>query len=178
MTDYRRNFVPGGSYFFTVALAQRSEGLLIDHIELLRRAISDVKRELPLEVVAMVVLPEHLHCVWTLPAGDSDYPTRWKKIKALFSRGLPKGERRSTSRIAKGERGIWQRRYWEHTLRNEDDLRRHVDYIHFNPVKHGHVHHVKEWPYSTFHRYVRQGLYPDDWAGDGIAIEHDYGERV
>lgn len=177
MTDYRRHFVPGGSYFFTVALAQRSGRLLTDNIALLRRAVSDVKHEQPFVLVAMVVLPEHLHCVWTLPAGDCDYPTRWKKIKALFSRGLPKGERRSTSRVAKGERGIWQRRYWEHTLRN-DDMRRHVDYIHFNPVKHGYVQSVKEWPYSTFHRYVRQGLYADDWAGGGIDMEHGCAERV
>jgi len=178
MTDYRRNFIPGGSYFFTVAMAERSGRLLVDNIELLRRAVSDVKSELPFELVAMVVLPEHLHCVWTLPAGDADYPLRWKKIKALFSRGLPKGERRSASRITKGEREIWQRRYWEHTLRNEDDLRRHVDYIHVNPVKHGLVRSVKEWPYSTFHRCVRQGLYPDDWAGGGVDMEHDCGERV
>jgi putative transposase len=177
MTDYRRNFVPGGSYFFAVATAKRSGHLLTTNIDLLRRAVSDVKRELPFELVAMVVLPEHLHCVWTLPAGDADYPLRWKKIKALFSRALPKGERRSASRIAKGERGIWQRRYWEHTLRNADDLQQHVDYVHFNPVKHGHVRCVKDWPYSTFHRYVRQGWYAEDWAGGGSDIGHDCGER-
>ncbi len=177
MTDYRRNFIPGGSYFFTVALAERSGRLLTDNIDLFRRAVSDVKRELPFELIAMVVLPEHLHCVWALPTGDADYPTRWKKIKAAFSRGLPQGERRSASRVAKGERGIWQRRYWEHTLRNDDDLRRHVDYIHYNPVKHGYVHHVREWPYSTFHRYVRCGVYSNDWAGGESDMEHDSGER-
>jgi len=178
MTDYRRNFIPGGSYFFTVALAERSGRLLTDNIDLLRHAVSGVKREHPFELVAMVVLPEHLHCVWVLPTGDADYPLRWKKIKAAFSHGLPQGERRSASRIAKGERGIWQRRYWEHTLRNDDDLRRHVDYIHYNPVKHGHVRYVKEWPHSTFHRYVRHGVYSNDWAGDGFDREHDFGERV
>lgn len=178
MTDYRRNFIPGGSYFFTVALAERSGRLLTDNIDLLRRAVSDVKRELPFGLIAMVVLPEHLHCVWALPPGDANYPTRWKKIKSAFSRGLPQSERRSASRAAKGERGIWQRRYWEHTLRNDDDLRRHVDYIHFNPVKHGHVRYVRDWPYSTFHRYVRHGLYPADWAGGGFDMEHDFGEGL
>jgi putative transposase len=162
MTDYRRNFVPGGSFFFTVVIANRSAPVLTDNIELLRHAVADVKRELPFELVAMVVLPEHLHCVWTLPEDDADYPTRWKKIKAVFSRGLPKGEQRSASRVAKGERGIWQRRFWEHTLRDDDDLRRHLDYIHFNPVKHGHVRNVIEWPYSSFHRYVRSGVYPSN----------------
>ena len=176
MTDYRRNFIPGGSYFFTVAMENRSGRLLTDNIELFRRAVSDVKRELPFDLVAMVVLPEHLHCVWTLPEGDADYPTRWKKIKAGFSRGLPKGERCSASRVAKGERGIWQRRFWEHTLRNDDDLRRHVDYIHYNPVKHGHVRYVKDWPYSTFHRYVQRGVYPVDWAGGEPDDGCDYGE--
>lgn len=176
MTDYRRNFIPGGSYFFTVALAERSGRLLTDNIELFRHAVADVKRELPFVLIAMVVLPEHLHCVWTLPAGDADYPTRWKKIKAAFSRGLPRDEHRSASRVAKGERGIWQRRYWEHTLRNDDDLRRHVDYIHYNPVKHGHVRCVKEWPHSTFHHYVRRGVYPEDWAGSGLDLGNDDGE--
>lgn len=178
MTDYRRNFIPGGSYFFTVALAERSGRLLTDNIDLLRCAVSDVKRELSFELIALVVLPEHLHCVWTLPAGNADYPTRWKKIKAAFSRGLPKGERRSASRVSKGERGIWQRRYWEHTLRNDADLRRHVDYIHYNPVRHGHVRTVREWPYSTFHQYARQGIYPTDWAGGGLEVGRDYGEMA
>ncbi|KAF0192028.1 MAG: hypothetical protein FD165_1362 [Gammaproteobacteria bacterium] len=178
MTNYRRTFIPGGSYFFTIAVAERSSRLLTDNIGLFRRAVADVKRELPFELIAMVVLPEHLHCVWTLPDGDADYPTRWKKIKAAFSRGIPKGERRSASRIAKGERGLWQRRYWEHTLEDEDDLRRHVDYIHYNPVRHGHVRCVKEWPYSTFHRDVREGIYPADWAGGASDAEHGFGERA
>ena len=176
MTDYRRSFVPGGSYFFTVAMANRAGCLLTDNIGLFRRAVSDVKRELPFDLVAMVVLPEHLHCVLTLPEGDADYQARWKKIKAAFSHGLPKGEHRSASRVAKGERGIWQRRFWEHTLRNDDDLRQHLDYIHYNPVKHGHVRCVKERPFSTFHRYVQRGVYPVDWAGGELDEMCDYGE--
>lgn len=124
----------------------------------------------------MVVLPEHLHCLWRLPPGDADFSTRWKKIKAAFSRAQPKTELRSASRAAKGERGIWQRRFWEHAVRDEADWRRHVDYIHFNPVKHGHVPRVADWPYSTFHDYVRRGLYPVDWGG-GVPEDGDrFGE--
>lgn len=178
MTDYRRNFVPGGSYFFTVAAADRSSRLLVDNMDLLRDALLLVKRSMPFGLIAMAVMPEHLHCVWTLPAGDADYPTRWKKIKAAFSRGLPKGESRSASRIAKGERGIWQRRYWEHSLRDENDMCRHIDYIHYNPVKHGHVINVADWPYSTFHQYVRRGVYTMDWAGSALDAMSNVGERI
>lgn len=116
---------------------------------------------------AIVVLPEHLHTIWTLPAGDCDYATRWRLIKSRFSRGMPTGERILRSRLGKGERGIWQRRYWEHTLRDELDYARHVDYIHINPVKHDYVNSVAEWPYSSFHRYVDMGVYPADWADTG-----------
>lgn len=127
----------------------------------------------PFDIVAWVVLPEHLHAIWTLPARDCDYPMRWRLIKTVFSRTLPATERRSQSRRAKSERGIWQRRYWEHTVRDPSDLERHIDYVHFNPVKRGLVAHVREWPYSTFHRYVQRVLYPADWGGgasaDGIA---------
>lgn len=165
MTNYRRNFVEGGSYFFTLTLADRKSRLLLDEAEPLRQAFQRIKKELPFNLDAMVVLPEHLHCIWTLPGDDSDFSTRWKKIKAGFSRRLPKTERPRESYIRKGERGIWQRRYWEHTLRDEDDFARHVEYIHYNPVKHGHVRMVREWPHSSFHRYVREGKYPIDWAG-------------
>ena len=177
MTNYRRSFIPGGTYFFTVAVAERSSRILTDNIELLRASLTSVKQEMPYTLVAMVVLPEHLHCIWTLPPGDCDYPTRWKKIKARFSHALPKGEQRSDSRITKGERGIWQRRYWEHTIADEQDLQHHVDYIHYNPVKHGHVQRVRDWPYSTFHQHVREGSYVLDWAGDGAHVAGGFGER-
>jgi putative transposase len=177
MTSYRRNFVPGGSYFFTVNLAGRRLRLLIEHIELLRNAFRDVKAVHPFAVEATVVLPDHLHALWTLPEGDADFAMRWRLIKAGFSRGLPRGERVSSSRSTKGERGIWQRRYWEHTLRDERDFERHVDYIHFNPVKHGHVRRVSDWPYSTFHQMVKLGIYPEDWAGDASTKDSGFGER-
>ena len=177
MTNYRRNFLPGGTYFFTAVLANRHSRLLVDKIEALRGALQHTQREMPFKVIAMVVLLDHLHCVWRLPQGDADYPTRWKLFKTAFSRCIPKGERRSVSRISKGERGIWQRRYWEHTLFDGDDVNRHIDYIHFNPVKHGYVDRVVDWPYSTFHRYVELNRYPADWAGGGVEWGSGFGER-
>jgi len=176
MTNYRRHFVAGGSYFFTVNLAERSSALLTENVHALRKAWREVRRELPFKTEAVVVLPDHLHCIWTLPPEDADFSSRWRKIKAAFSRQLPKIERRSASRLQKGERGIWQRRFWEHALRDETDWQRHVDYIHYNPVKHGHVKQVADWPYSTFHRYVRLGLYPRDWAGTGLDDPNQFGE--
>ena len=157
MTSYRRNFVPGGSYFFTVNLADRRSRLLTEHIDLLRAAFRDARSRHPFALEAVVVLPDHLHAIWTLPEGDQSFATRWRLIKAAFSRVLPPGERVSASRRSKGERGVWQRRYWEHTLRDDADFTRHADYVHFNPVKHGHVGRVKGWPYSSFHRMVRLG---------------------
>jgi putative transposase len=165
MTNYRRNFVPGGSYFFTLNLAERRLPLLTDHIGSLRVAFRDTRARHPFTIEAIVILPDHLHAIWTLPDGDKDFATRWRLIKSAFSRSLPSGERISASRARKGERGIWQRRYWEHTLRDEPDFERHADYIHFNPVKHGYVTRVDHWPYSSFQRMVRLGVYPQDWAG-------------
>lgn len=179
MTNYRRNFVSGGSFFFTVNLAERRLRLLTDHIDKLRVAFRAARTTHPFTFEAVVVLPDHLHAIWTLPEGDRDYSTRWRLIKSAFSRALPKGERISESRRRKGERGIWQRRYWEHTLRDERDFARHMDYIHINPVKHGLVMRVRDWPHSSFHRLVRLGAYPHDWAGDAseMAAGDGFGER-
>jgi putative transposase len=165
MSNYRRAWVPGGTYFFTVNLLERNRRRLVDHVELFRIAFAQARATRPFDVIAAVVLPDHLHCVWQLPPGDADNAVRWKAIKATFSRSLPRGERRSARRVAKGERGVWQRRYWEHLIRDDRDLAAHVDYIHFNPVKHRHVIRVEDWPYSSFHRYVRNGTLPPDWAG-------------
>jgi putative transposase len=166
MTGYRRNFVPGGSFFFTVNLADRRLNLLTDHVDLLRAAFRYTRTRHPFAIDAIVVLPEHSHAIWTLPEGDADFAMRWRLIKSAFSRNLPRGEPVSASRTAKSEREIWQRRYWEHTLRDEDDLVRHVDYIHFNPVKHGHATRVGEWAHSSFHRFVRLGILAGDWSSD------------
>ena len=181
MTNYRRNFARGGTYFFTVNLEDRRLNLLTEHIDQLRRAFEYVRTRHPVTIDAIVVLPEHLHTIWTLPEGDGDYAMRWRLIKSTFSRALPNGEAVSQSRTERGERGIWQRRYWEHTIRDEGDFARHVDYIHYNPVKHGHVTRVTDWSHSSFHRMVRQGIYPDDWGGDtkelGSANAAEFGER-
>lgn len=177
MTAYRRNFIPGGSFFFTVNLADRRSRLLIEKIDLLRESFRYTRARRPFTVDAVVVLPEHLHAIWTMPSGDADYATRWRLIKTVFSRGIEAAERRSTSREGKGERGIWQRRYWEHTLRDERDFERHYDYIHFNPVKHGHVSTVSEWPYSSYQRFVELGVYQVDWASGKNDEASDFGER-
>ncbi|MGH6714038.1 MAG: REP-associated tyrosine transposase [Bradyrhizobium sp.] len=177
MTGYRRNFIPGGSFFFTVNLADRRLRLLTDHIDALRSAFSETRQRHPFTTVATVVLPEHLHTVWILPEGDSDFATRWRKIKSAFSRQLPVAEPISNSRVTKGERGIWQRRFWEHTIRDESDFARHVDYVHVNPLKLGLVTRVRDWPYSSFHRMVKLGIYPEDWAGDVAELEGKFGER-
>ena len=161
---YRRAWVPGGTYFFTVALADRSQCLLTEHITALRQAIRTVRANHPFEILAMVVLPEHLHCIWQLPHGDLNYPTRWALIKPAFSRQIAAGESISLSRHLKRERGIWQRRYWEHCIRDEQDLQRHIDYIHYNPVKHGYVQRPIDWPFSSIHRYVRAGMLTVDWT--------------
>jgi putative transposase len=151
--------------------------LLTEHISLLRVAFRCVRARHPFTVEAAVILPDHLDTIWTLPGQDADFATRWRLIKSAFSRGLPRGEPISASRAGKGERGIWQRRYWEHTLRDEDDFARHLDYTHFNPVKHGYAPRVRDWSYSSFRRWVRLGAYPEDWAG-GLSTEaRSFGER-
>jgi putative transposase len=179
MTSYRRNFIPGGSFFFTVNLANRRLSLLTAHIDLLRAAFREIRQRHPLTIDAIVVLPEHLHTVWTMPDGDADFAMRWRQIKSAFSRNLTSDEPVSSSRAARGERGIWQRRYWEHTIRDEEDYARHIDYVHINPVKHGLVKRVCDWAPSSFHRHVELGIYPADWAGDLSKFERgaDFGER-
>jgi putative transposase len=164
MPDYRRLYLPGGMFFFTVNLADRREQLLTRHVHLLRLAFAETRRALPFGIEAIVVLPEHLHCIWKLPPCDSDFPTRWRLIKAGFSRRMCLNEDVSGSRAARCERGVWQRRFWEHAIRDEADYSAHLDYIHYNPVKHGHTVKVVDWPYSSFHRFLRAGLYPANWA--------------
>ncbi|QND82805.1 Uncharacterized protein ChrSV_0577 [Chromobacterium vaccinii] len=168
---YRRSMAEGGIWFFTVNLADRRQDYLTRHIDVLRQVVRQVRDRHPFEIVAMVVLPDHFHAVWALPEGDADYAIRMALIKAAFSRNLPKVERIRESRERKRERGIWQRRYWEHQIRDEADLQAHVDYIHYNPVKHGHAERVVDWPYSSFHRYVRLGWLPEGWAGESVALQ-------
>ena len=174
MSEYRRSRVAGGTYFFTVGLLDRRRGLLVEHIGLLRDVVRNERAQRPFHIDAWVVLPDHMHCVWTLPDGDSDYSTRWKNIKAAFSRALPRTEYLDKVRKRTGARGIWQRRFWEHTIRDDVDYAAHIDYVHLNPYKHGLVKHVHEWPYSSFHRYVDKGIYPLNWMTD--VSEMDCGE--
>ena len=166
MPNYRRAWHPGGTNFFTVNLLQRhNNDLLTRHIGLLRNVVSEVRSRHAFHIHGWVVLPEHLHCVLELPRNDADFATRWRLIKMNFSKALPKTERRSAVRTKRGERGIWQRRFWEHLIRDDADMQAHMDYVHFNPVKHGLVKRVVDWPTSTFHELVKQGVYPQVWGG-------------
>jgi len=175
---YRRANVPGGTYFFTVNLADRSSTALVDYVAVLREAVRKVKQRHPFRIDAFVVLPDHLHAIWTLPEGDANFAKRWMLIKSGFSRRIPGGEYRAASRVSKGERGIWQRRYWEHLIRDEDDYQRHVDYIHYNPVKHGYVQHPADWAHSSIHRYIDEGTIRHDWGGEVCAADGaGFGER-
>ena len=144
----------GASYFFTLTLAERrGSDLLIRHVDALRQAFTKVRARHPFMIEAIVILPDHLHALWRMPEDDGDYTLRWRLIKAHFSRQMPEGERVSRSRAVKRERGIWQRRYWEHQVRDENDWARHVDYIHYNPVKHGYVTNLDDWKWSSFGDY-------------------------
>ena len=163
---YRRNYQPRGTYFFTVNLQDRNKSLLVERIDLLREAVRWVKIHKPFYIDAWVVLPDHMHAVLTLPEGDSDYSGRWREIKKRFSKGLPKNEHVSLARVNKNERGIWQRRFWEHTIVDERDYWHHVNYVHFNPLKHGLVERVVDWPYSSFHKAVESGIYRRNWCGE------------
>jgi putative transposase len=165
MRRYTRLYIPGACYFFTVNLARRQNtDLLTRHIDVLRTAFESVKRDHPFTLQAIVILPDHLHALWRLPDGDADFSTRWRLIKTRFSRNLEQGERITQSRARRGERGLWQRRFWEHLIRDERDWQQHVDYIHYNPVKHGFVSRPIDWPYSSLHRFVRDGWFEPDWA--------------
>ena len=178
MRRYIRAFVPGGTFFFTVTLQDRGARYLRDHVAELRTCFTEVKDRHPFRVDAIVILPEHLHAIWTLPTDDADFGTRWMLIKQAFTRRLHAIgalDEASSSVRRKGQRSVWQQRFWEHQIRDEDDFARHVDYIHFNPVKHGWVLRARDWPYSSLHRFVREGTLPGDW-GISAGIEGQFGE--
>ena len=191
MSSYTRLRQKGGTFFFTVALQARGLRLLVEHVDVLRRAVAQTRAERPFVLDAWVVLPDHLHAVWTLPDDDTDYSTRWGAIKARFSRNVrragftpPPHLPKVTSgrfagvnpglRVGKGEVGIWQRRFWEHAVRDKRDYRAHVEYCWGNPVKHGFVQRAVDWPYSSIHRDIRLGRVAPEWAG-GV-LEGDFGE--
>ena len=172
MSQYRRIRSKGASYFFTVNLADRRSALLVDRVDALRDAVARTRAERPFWIDAMVVLPDHLHAVWTLPEGNADYSTRWRLIKARFVQEMEADMPRSRSKRAKGERGIWQRRFWEHCIRDDADYRAHVAYCWTNPVKHGLVERAVDWPHSSIHRDIRRGLVGPEYVG---WVVHDGG---
>jgi putative transposase len=179
MSQYRRAWVPGGTYFFTVVTYRRRPILTSDLArDCLRTAFSEVRARRPINIEAICLLPNHLHCVWSLPSGDDDYHTRWRQIKSLFTINyLRRGGREvapNLNRMIKGERGIWQRRFYERVVRDEDDLKRCADYIHFNPVKHELVDRVIDWPWSSFHRYVDLNEYDADWGRSVKIIDKEW----
>ena len=173
MPEYRRPRQPGGTFFFTVNLADRRKQLLTERIDDLKSAIARVRTEHPFTIDAAVVLPDHLHMIWTLPQGDCEFSTRWRLIKANFSRKIEKSEVASASRVSKNERGIWQRRFYDHLIRDENDFANHVDYIHFNPVKHSHADRPIDWPHSSLHRFVERGILEPTWGTHGINCDLD-----
>jgi putative transposase len=165
MVNYRRAIQAGGTFFFTLTLKDRRSDLLVRYVNELRQAFRDVRQIKPFSIDAMVVLPEHLHAMWTLPPDDSDYSGRWRVIKSCFVRRLRQnGVEVSINK--KGEAGVWQRRFWEHQIRDEKDDVNHFDYIHINPMNHGLVRRTGDWRWSSFHRYVKLGWYAKEWACD------------
>lgn len=160
MPGYRRVWVEGGSYFFTVVTERRRELFLREDVRAaLRLAVAKVRERYPFEIEAWVLLPDHIHCIWTLPREDADYATRWRLIKTHTTKqlNLTFNDQKILNgrRIKKRQGGIWQHRYWEHYLKDEDDYNHHVDYVHWNPVKHNLVTHPSQWPYSTYHRWLK-----------------------
>jgi putative transposase len=165
MSRYRRIAPPGASHFFTLCLAQRGQSLLTDDVARLRQAYASAMQKYPVRTDAIVILPDHLHAVWTLPEGDADFPTRWRLIKSAFSKGHAVSEGASKSKCDRGEKGIWQRRYWHHLIRSEADLAAHIAYCWGNPVKHGLVDRAMDWPYSSLNRDIRLSKVSSDWSG-------------
>lgn len=176
MPNYRRAQVPGATYFFTVNLRDRTSNLLTREIDLLRETVRATRARHPLHIDAWVVLPDHMHCLWTLTPGDANFALRWKVIKFAFAKRLPITETRTVNQQRRRERDIWQRRYWEHLIRDERDYQRHFDYIHVNPLKHGYVERLEDWPYSSFHRAMAMGIYPLGWCVEPEGAERGYGE--
>ena len=169
MPNYRQIHAPGGTYFFTVVTCDRMPILSSEpNIELLKKITRETQRNHPFDQIAYCILPDHIHCIWTLPVSDKDYCTRWMLIKARFSREYKPGsdveEHISDSRARKRERDVWQRRFWEHAIRNDEDLSKHIDYIHFNPIKHGVVKRLSDWKWSSFHEFIDGGYYDKNWG--------------
>ncbi len=157
MVKYRRNYIAGGTYFFTVTLKNRNSNLLVKHIHEIKQAMQEVKASMPYKTLAAVILPDHLHTIWQLPDGDNNYSSRWRRIKSLFTQYLNFIYQAKTPSY--NSRSFWQSRFWEHTIKNEDELINHINYIHYNSVKHGLTDKPYNWPHSSFKYYVMQGTF-------------------
>jgi putative transposase len=169
MPNYQRNFVPGGTYFITIVTYHRRRFLTDESVRpMLYQALRDAQAEMPFAIPAMVIIPDHVHLLIALPPGDCAYPARLGYFKKEFTKSyLEAGGVEATTTMGiklAGRRGVWQPRYWEHTIEDEQDFEHHFDYIHYNPVKHGYVQEVRAWPYSSFHRWVQEGHYPERWS--------------
>jgi len=179
--QYRRARIKGGTYFFTIVTHNRRQFLCQpENVELLRNSLLYVMQRHKFEIDAFVLLPDHLHCIWTLPEGDDDFSTRWQLVKRYFSQHCESQYKSyvSVSREKKNEQAIWQRRFWEHVIRDNEDYIKHVDYIHYNPVKHGYTKSPKDWEYSSFHKYVRAGMYDEMWgANQEISFDEHIGNE-
>jgi len=175
MPEYRRIKQEGGTYFFTLVTFQRQKLFLVpDVMRLLLDTVEHVREMHPFEIIAYCVLPDHVHFLWQMPEDDTNYSMRIGVIKRRFSiQFISKyGDRlqKSDSQTRRREVTIWQRRFWEHLIRDEKDLNQHIDYIHYNPVKHGLVSKVRDWEISSFHNYVKEDIYSLDW-GDSYYID-------
>ncbi|MBE0444093.1 REP-associated tyrosine transposase [Psychrobacter sp. FME5] len=183
MPRYIRSYTKGATYFFTLVSYNRRRILCEDDfLQAFKKSIKQVQQQYSFEIIAWVQLPDHLHCIWRLPENDADYSMRWSQIKRLTTQACPQYHlpinELSPSKVKRHERGIWQRRFYEHEIKNEADFIRHIDYLHYNPVKHGLVKKVVDWPYSSFHRYVRQGDYLADWGDDGLEFSSSFIDKL
>ncbi|MDP0298818.1 transposase [Glaesserella parasuis] len=167
MSNYRRNFTQGGIYFFTIVLQDRTSDLLVRYIDEFRCAYKETVEKYSFETIAITILPDHLHLILQLPENDDDYSIRLKFLKTRFTQKIPKEHRNPNfSREKRNEAGIWQRRFWEHYIRDEEDLEKYIAYTYYNPVKHNYVKNVSDWAYSSFHKDVQNGKFPMDWGSD------------
>ena len=177
VSNYIRYHINGATYFLTLNVEDRiNNKILTDNVALLRKAFRSVKRKHAFRIDAIVILPDHIHLLITLPKSSSDFTNIIRTFKAYVSKHLPVTESISDVRKLRNERGIWQRRFWEHTIRDQQDFNNHMDYIHWNPVKHGYVSSVKEWPYSSFHKCVEKGIYDINWCASVDIVKSEFSE--
>lgn len=179
MSQYIRSTTQGGIYFFTLVTYKRRKIFCnADFLHVFKQSIKYIQHRYPFEILAWVQMPDHLHCIWQMPIDDANYSMRWSQIKRLTTQSCPQyhlsHDKLNASKIKRNEKGVWQRRFYEHEIRNEQDLKNHLDYLHYNPVKHGLVDNVGDWQYSSFHRLVGEGYYPADWGSGGIEFSDSF----